>query len=809
MAAITSRTLIAAAAVVLAAGSLHAGEPYSSAAPTGVRPASLRAQSSPASSTTYRAVLDRYCVTCHNARLRTANLTLDATDVERLGADAEVWEKVARKLRTRAMPPVGRPRPDAATYDAFASWVETELDQAAAARPDPGRPAIQRLNRLEYANAVRDLLALDIDSETLLLADDAAFGFDNVGDALTVSPALLERYLLAAQKISRLAIGDTTMRPAVETYNLRRLLRQNDRMGEELPFGSRGGASIRHYFPVDGEYVLRVFLQRGVARGEIPKQLDVRLDGERLTLFTIGGGGEPRGRDRRYTQTTDPDLTVRFPAQAGTRLVAVTFVQRTLADEGVNPSRLPVTNIRGNRGTDRGVERILIEGPYDAAGPGETASRRQIFVCQPTSTAMEAPCARTILATLAERAYRRPVLEDEDVVDTLVTFYEAGRHEGSFDRGIQRALERLLVDPEFLFRVESDPVDSRPGTAYEISDLALASRLSFFLWSSIPDDELRDVARRGELRDPAVLERQVRRMLADPRSSALVNSFAAQWLYLRNLRAVTPDVNEFPEFDENLRDALQRETELFLHSQLREDRSLVELLTADYTFVNQRLAEHYQIPNVYGSHFRRVALDGTPRAGLLGQGSLLTVTSYATRTSPVLRGKWLLENILGTPPPPPPPNVPDLPERGENDAPDSVRARLEQHRENPVCATCHARMDPLGFALENFDAIGKWRTHEGDTPIDASGSLSDGTTFDGPAELRDVLVARHDEFVTTVTEKLLTYAIGRGVEYYDRPVIRAILSEAEPDDYRWSSIVLGIVKSTPFQMRMTARRFEQ
>ena len=707
------------------------------------------------------------------------------------------------------MPPVGRPRPDDATYDAFASWVETELDRAAAAGPDPGRSAVQRLSRLEYANAVRDLLALDIDSEALLLADDAAFGFDNVGDALTVSPTLLERSLLAAQKISRLAIGDPTMRPAVETYDIRRLLRQNDRMSEELPFGSRGGASIRHCFPVDGEYVLRVVLQRGVARGEIPKQLDVRLDGERLKLFTIGGGAGPQGQDPRYAQTTNPDLTVRFPAQAGTRQVAVTFVQRTLADEGVNPSRLPVTNIGGNRGTDRGVERVLIEGPYDAAGPGETASRRQISVCQPTDAAMEAPCARTILATLAERAYRCPVLEDEDVVDTLVAFYEAGRREGSFGRGIQRALERLLVDPEFLFRIESDPVDSRPGTAYEISDLALASRVSFFLWSSIPDDELRDVARRGELRDPVVLERQVRRMLADPRSSALVNSFAAQWLYLRNLRAVTPDVNEFPEFDENLRDALQRETELFLHSQLREDRSLVELLTADYTFVNQRLAEHYQIPNVYGSHFRRVALDGTPRAGLLGQGSILTVTSYATRTSPVLRGKWLLENILGTPPPLPPPNVPDLPERGENDAPDSVRARMEQHRENPVCATCHARMDPLGFALENFDAIGKWRTHEADTPIDASGSLPDGTMFDGPAELRDVLVTRHDEFVMTVTEKLLTYALGRGVEYYDRPVIRAILREAEPDDYRWSSIVLGIVKSTPFQMRMTARRSDQ
>ena len=555
------------------------------------------------------------------------------------------------------MPPVGQPRPDDATYDAFASWVETELDRAAAAGPDPGRSAVQRLSRLEYANAVRDLLALDIDSEALLLADDAAFGFDNVGDALTVSPTLLERSLLAAQKISRLAIGDPTMRPAVETYDIRRLLRQNDRMSEELPFGSRGGASIRHCFPVDGEYVLRVVLQRGVARGEISKQLDVRLDGERLKLFTIGGGAGPQGQDPRYAQTTNPDLTVRFPAQAGTRQVAVTFVQRTLADEGVNPSRLPVTNIGGNRGTDRGVERVLIEGPYDAAGPGETASRRQISVCQPTDAAMEAPCARTILATLAERAYRCPVLEDEDVVDTLVAFYEAGRREGSFGRGIQRALERLLVDPEFLFRIESDPVDSRPGTAYEISDLALASRVSFFLWSSIPDDELRDVARRGELRDPVVLERQVRRMLADPRSSALVNSFAAQWLYLRNLRAVTPDVNEFPEFDENLRDALQRETELFLHSQLREDRSLVELLTADYTFVNQRLAEHYQIPNVYGSHFRRVALDGTPRAGLLGQGSILTVTSYATRTSPVLRGKWLLENILGTPPPLPPPRT--------------------------------------------------------------------------------------------------------------------------------------------------------
>ena len=812
MAAITSRTAVAAATVVLAVVYLHAGEPYSSVSPAGVRPTSPRAQPTrPASlaSSTYRAVLDRYCVTCHNPRLQTANLSLEATDVERLGADAEVWEKVVRKLRTRTMPPVGRPRPDDATYEAFASWLETGLDRAAAARPYPGRPAIQRLNRLEYANAVRDLLALDIDSEALLPADDAAFGFDNVGDVLTVSPTLLERYLLAAQKISRLAIGDPTMRPVVETYNMRRLLRQNDRMSEALPFGSRGGAAIRHHFPVDGEYVLRVVLQRGVARGEIPIQLDVRLDGKRITLFTIGGGGSRQGQDPGAARTTNPDLTVRFPAQGGTRLVAVTFVQRTLANEGVNPSRLPVTNIVGGRGTDRGVESVLIEGPYDVAGPGETASRRQIFVCQPPNATMEAPCARTILATLAERAYRRQVLEEEDVVDTLTAFYEAGRREGSFDRGIQRALERLLVDPEFLFRIESDPVDSRPGTAYEISDFALASRVSFFLWSSIPDDELLDIARRGELRDPLVLERQVRRMLADPRSSALVNSFAAQWLYLRNLRAVTPDVNEFPEFDDNLRDALQRETELFLHSQLREDRSVVELLTADHTFVNERLAAHYQIPNVYGSHFRRISLDGSTRAGLLGHGSILTVTSYSTRTSPVLRGKWLLENILGAPPPPPPPNVPDLPERGETDTPDSVRARLEQHRENPVCASCHVRMDPLGFALENFDAIGKWRTHDADTPVDASGSLPDGSTFDGPAELRDMLVARRDEFVMTMTEKLLTYALGRGVEYYDRPVIREILREAEPDDYRWSSILLGIVKSTPFQMRTTARRSNQ
>ena len=744
----------------------------------------------PSAAFTYRTVLDRYCVTCHNARLRTAHLTLDSVDIHDLGADAPVWEKVAQKLRTREMPPPPRPRPAPETYDAFASWLEDGLDRVAAARPNPGRPALHRLNRVEYANAIRDLLAVEIDGRTLLPADDMAFGFDNIADALAFSPGLLERYLLAARRISRLAIGDAAQRPGVETYRVPKALVQDDRMSEELPFGTRGGLAVRHLFPLDGEYEFAIHLTRRPARTS-REQLDIRLDSERLALVPLGdpGAGRPEVADR--------PVAVRVRVKAGSRVVGVAFTAITSAPEGLTPAYLPVGSISFGQ---TGVRSIEIAGPYDVEGVGDSPSRRRIFICRPGGPEGERDCARQILQTLARRAWRRPVAEDD--LQPLLRQYEAGRRAGDFEAGIRRALERILVDPEFLFRVERDPAHVPPGTAYRLSDLELASRLSFFLWSSIPDDELVALAADGRLSRPAVLRRQVRRMLADDRAASLVENFAAQWLHLRNVRAVTPDVREFPEFDDNLRRAFEQETELFVASQLEGDHGVVELLTADYTFLNERLARHYDVPNVYGSHFRRVALTNEARRGLLGHGSILTVTSYATRTSPVVRGKWLLENILGAPPPAPPPDVPELEEGDEAGAPRSMRERLERHRANAVCASCHARMDPLGFALENFDGIGRWRTSDRGLPIDASGTLPNGTTFDGAADLRRLLEDRAEAFATTLTSRLLTYALGRGVEHYDMPAIRAIVREARPDGYRWSSIILGIVESTPFTMRI-------
>ena len=755
----------------------------------------------------YRAVLDRYCVTCHNTRLQTANLTLDAADFGHVGEDTEAWEQVVRKLRSGAMPPAGRPRPDPATYEAFASWLETTIDQAAAARPKPGRPTARRLNRTEYINVIRDLLALEIDGRARLPADDMAYGFDNNADMLPVSSALLERYISAAAKIARLAVGDPAMRPAVTSYNVSRLQLQVGQASPDLPFGSRGGIAVRHHFPLDAEYVVTVRL-RGRRLRE-PHQLDIRLDGECIQTFTVGGSrpAASRDADRRDPAAEEP-LEVRRRVPAGSRVVGVTFVEKMVAPEGVAPAQLPVGSIsfRGVRGAEARVEALDITGPYDATGPGDTASRRRVFLCEPADDdsveEMEA-CATRILSALAQRAYRRPVSEAE--IETLRRFYRDGRAEtDSFDAGIQFALERILLDSSFLIRVERDPVDLPAGTAYRLSHIAMASRLAFFLWSSMPDDELLDVAARGDLGDPAVLEQQVRRMLADPRAGTLVTNFAAQWLHFRNMRAVAPDVNAFPEFDDDLREAFQRETELFIEHQLREDRSVLDLLRADYTFVNERLARHYGLPDVYGGDFRRVTFSDNRRAGLLGHGSILTVTSYANRTSPVVRGKWLLENILGAPPPPPPPNVSPLVENDANTAPRSVRERMEQHRANPVCASCHAQMDPLGFALENFDAIGKWRDVDEDgEPVDAVGALPGGMAFDGPAGLRQMLETRGQEFVGNVTSKLLTYALGRGVEAYDMPAIRNIMREAEAGGYRWSSIILGIAKSTPFQMRIS------
>ena len=752
----------------------------------------------------YRAVLDRYCVTCHNDRLGTANLTLDAADFGHVGDDTEVWEKVIQKLRSGTMPPAGRPRPEPATYEAFAAWLETTIDEAAAAAPRPGRPTARRLNRTEYTNVIRDLLALEIDGRALLPADDMAYGFDNNADMLPVSSALLERYMSAAAKVSRLAVGDPSIRPSVTTYNVSRLQLQTGQASPDLPFGSRGGVTVPHLFPLDAEYVVTARL-RG-RRFREPHQLDIRLDGERIGTFTLGGRRRPAspGATGRSRPSNEP-LEVRLRVPAGSRQVGVTFVEKMVAPEGVGPARLPVSSISygGVRGAEARVEAIDIAGPYAVTGAGDTASRRRIFICEPDddddAQEVEA-CATEILSALARRAYRRPATEAD--VQTLLEFYRSGRADvGTFDAGIQFALERVLLDSRFLVRVERDPVDLPADTAYQLTDIEMASRLSFFLWSSLPDDELLDVAIRGDLGDPAVLEHQVRRMLADPRAATLVTNFAAQWLHFRNIRAVAPDVNAFPEFDDDLRKAFQRETELFIEHQLREDRSVLDLLRADYTFVNERLARHYGLDGVHGSHFRRVTFGDDRRRGLLGQGSILTVTSYANRTSPVVRGKWLLENILGAPPPPPPPDVPPLGESDVNAA-RSMRERMEQHRENPVCASCHAQMDPIGFALENFDAIGRWREVDEDGElVDAAGALPGGIAFDGPAGLRQMLQTRHEEFVGTLTSKLLTYALGRGVEAYDMPAIRNIMREAEAGDYRWSSIILGIAKSTPFQMR--------
>ncbi len=758
--------------------------------------------------------LDRYCATCHNERivngrdtapsvlvsqLRTASLAVDTLDVEQVGTDSDAWERVIRKLQSRTMPPPGRPRPDDATYDNVVAWIETELDRAAAASPNPGRrPALHRLSRTEYQNAIRDLLALDylpkeFDVTTLLPADNATSGFDNLAELLFVSPATLERYLATARKISRLAVGDTTMPPIVDRYQLDRDLIQDGHL-DGLPLGTRGGAVIRSHLPADGEYVLTVEFA-AAARAE--HEVEVSVDGERVDVFTIGGRPLVRGASGVFAFEAEPPVDVRVPLRAGPREVAVAFLQKS----GATHESLVRASRRGQR-REPAIATVTISGPYGVDGSGDTPSRRRIFTCKPDDGLAAEPCAREILSKLARRAYRRPVTGDD--VDVLMPFYTDAAATGGFERGIQHGLERLLVSPEFLFRIERDPSEVSSGEAYRVSDLELASRLSFFLWSSIPDDQLLDRAIAGELRDPAVLGAEVQRMLADERARALTENFAEQWLYLRDVEAKEPDPGFFPEFDENLRGAFTRETELFIDSVLRGDRPVTDLLTADYTFVNERLAKHYGIPHVYGSHFRRVSLAGTERRGLLGQGGILTLTSYATRTSPVLRGKWILENLLAAPPPPPPPDIPALAERTDDGAALSMRAAMERHRANPACASCHAQMDPLGFALENFDAVGRWRDRsESNEAIDASGILPDGTSFAGPEGMRAALLRDQRRFVATVAEKLLTYALGRNVESFDMPSVRAIVRDAEEDDYSFSSIVVGIVESTPFQMRMS------
>ena len=773
----------------------------------------------PDSATESRAVLDKYCVTCHNENLRTAGLMLDKLNLGQVSEDAQVWETVVRKLRGGVMPPAGRPRPDKATYDAVASWIEGTLDDAAQARPTPGRPSLHRLNRTEYTNAVRDLLALDIDVASLLPPDNSTHGFDNIAAALGVSPALVERYVAAARTISRMAIGDPGIRPITETYRNARDLTQNDHL-EGQPFGTRGGMLVRHHFPLDAEYDVKIDLLKDfyqAVRGIREEQdLVVTLDGERVGTFKVGGFEDPVMGPGGYLPTrqdslgglsfdtaeADKHLRIRLAVKAGLRTIGVTFPKITSAlFEDIRQPFLRsfVAALMDFQGWAH-VSAVSISGPYEATGIGDTSSRRRIFTCRPTASREETPCATEILSTLARRAFRRPVT-DEDL-RMLLTFYEEGRIEGGFEDGIQLALQRILISPDFVFRVERDPEGIAPATTYRISDVELASRLSFFLWSSIPDDELLDLAASGSLSDPAVLEQQVRRMLADSRSQALTANFAGQWLYLRNLTGAHPNPATFPDFDDNLRQGFRRETELLFDNIIRENRSVLDLLNAEYTFVNERLARHYGIPNVYGDHFRRITVTDDNRRGLLGHGSILTVTSYSTRTSPVLRGKWILDNILGMPPPPPPPDVPELEENSAEGKVLSMRERMAHHRTNAVCAGCHSKMDPLGLSLENFDAVGKWRTNDDNgTPIDASGSLADGTSFTGAAGLRRALVAQPGRFFHTVTEKLLTYAVGRGVEYYDQPAVRTITREAARSDYRFSALITAIVKSTPFQMR--------
>ena len=740
------------------------------------------------------AVFTQYCVTCHNARLKTAGLVIDPTDTAHVSTNPELWEKVIRKLRSGSMPPAGAPRPSPATYDAVATFLETELDRAAAAKPNPGTlPLLHRLTRTEYQNAVRDLLALDalpkeMDISLLLPADNVSSGFDNIADLLFVSPATMERYLDAARKISRLAVGDPEMPVMVNIHRLHPEQWQEERV-DELSFGTRGGLAVRSYFPVNAEYNFKVEVA-GAARDA--HQIEITIDGERMQLIPVGGntGGTGGGRGRGRGAAADRPLEFRIPVKAGSRLVGVTFIEKNQArdEETLRP------RMRG-RGTLPALASVTISGPFNVNGPGDTPSRHRLFLCKPTGAADELACAKKILATLTRRAYRRPSTDAD--VQRLLPFYTAGKMEGGFDGGIQKALERVLVSPQFMFRIESEPPNVAPLTAYRISDIELASRLSFFIWSSIPDDELLDAAIAGKLKNAAVLEQQVRRMLADRRSESMVTNFAAQWLYLRDIEAKQPDEILFPNWDETLREAFRRETELFLESILRENRSVLDLLTANYTFVNERLAKHYGIPNVTGSFFRRVTLpEGSPRGGLLGQGSILTITSYANRTSPVLRGKWVLENLLAAPPPPPPPNVPALKTDGlEPGQTLTMREAMTKHRASPACASCHARMDPIGFAMENFDAIGRWRDRDSGKPIDAE---------DGIPGLKKMLLEHSGEFVSAVTEKLLMYAAGRNLQYYDAPAIREIVRSGAPSNYTFASLVLGVVKSVPFQMRRSA-----
>jgi mono/diheme cytochrome c family protein len=817
---------------------LSVGVPAAQQSPA-VRSAAVRAEQPAAAEAPYRALVSTYCVTCHNSKVKSGQLELDSISTQDLGAHYEAWEKVVLKLRAHQMPPQGARQPDEALHAAALTSLETALDNLSATAPNPGRTdTFRRLNRTEYRNAIRDLLALEIDPSALLPSDSASYGFDNVTVG-NLSPTLLESYVSAAEKISQLAVGRPGLSVGGTTTRIKPDITQEGHV-DGLPLGTRGGTLMSHVFPVNGEYEITIRLARD--RNEHIEGLleahdiELLLDGEQKSVFTIAPISLEQGvsaSDAPSHATLDSHLKVRLPVSAGPHTLGVTFPKKPslILETARQPYEAHFNYYRHPR-LQPAVYEISIVGPYNPAGAGDTPTRRLVFSCQPASQKDEDGCAKKILSTLMRRAYRRPV-GDSDLKKPF-DLYRAAKAVDGFDAGIEMGLAAVLTSPEFLFRIERDPAPSKTSSSsagtsastssytrtsssapvvsgasrapvYRISDLELASRLSFFLWSSIPDDELLDVAARGDLDKPAVLERQVRRMLADPRSENLVTNFASQWLHLRNLDTITPDMRLFPDFDDNLRQAFRQETEMLVDSVIREDRSVLDLLRANYTFVNERLAKHYGIPNVYGSRFRRIEFgEDAPRGGLLRQGSILLVTSYPTRTSPVIRGKWILDNLMGVPPPPPPANVPALDDvkTVKRNAP--IRERLAEHRKNPTCAGCHRLTDPIGFALENYDAVGRWRTIEAGAPIDASGTLYDGTAFRGAAGLEKVILSRPEMFVHTLSEKLLTFAIGRGVEYYDAAALRKIVRDARAQDYRFSSIVLGVVNSTPFLMRKSS-----
>ena len=787
-----------------------------------------------------RALLDQYCVSCHNqamvnstpvegenllfTQLRGLGMTLDKENVDDVSENPEVWEKVVRKLRVGVMPPPDNPRPGHEDYSEFRYWLEEQLDQANAEKVNPGRTqSFHRLNQAEYQTVIGQLLGLKLDVEELIPADPPdRNGFDNNAEVLSLSPVLMERYVSAAHKIAELAVGATPLGMSIKSYEVPLNLIQNDRLDDQLPFGSRGGAAVTHNFPVDGLYRIKVKLQTNYVdfvRGyDQPHQIEVSLDGERIDVFEFGGdapgmpapysfAGNIRGSDdweEFMMAIADEGFELEIPVQAGPRVIGATFPREIWEAEGIDQPRLfgyhlAVTELPDS---NPALGSVSIEGPIESQGPGLTPSREIIFSCIPEDYDAERGCAKEILTGLARKAYRRPLTEDDWL--ELSEFFESGFKEEGFDKGIQLALERILVAPDFLWRIQQDPEGLLPGESYEITDVELASRLSFFLWSGGPDEELLSLAENGRLRESGILKSQVTRMMDDPKAEAFIKNFIGQWLYLRNLDNVYPLPSAFPEFDDNLRESFKQETELFFDEQIREDHSLLDLFTANYSFLNERLADHYGVQGIYGNHFRKVSLDGHKRGGLLGHGSLMTVTSYPNRTSVVLRGKFVLDNLLGSPPPEPPPNVPALEESSQTGKQLTMREAMAQHRENPACRVCHAAMDPIGFSLENYDAVGKWRDMFAGVDVDASGLLPDGAAFNGRKGLENLILDRPTDFVATVTEKLLTYALGRGVEYYDMPTVRSIVRQSEQEDFSWSSLILGVVESAPFQMRRTA-----